>query len=124
MKIVVLVAAALGGALATIAVPPTLIAASHEFRQVRLSDLNPFRAIFDSGRQRNRAGMTSEEQGVHAPAIGSKLGTLVPPASLKLDLGRAFEAQAQTQIQQNNRRMGDMPVYANNPLTWFSSPPN
>jgi hypothetical protein len=68
--------------------------------------------------------MTSEEPGVHASAIGSKPVTLAPPASLKLDLGRAFEAQAETQTQQNDRRMREMQAYTRNPGQLVGARPN
>jgi hypothetical protein len=114
MKFVVLIAAAMVGALATIALPPTFSAASHELRPVRLSDFNPLRAIFDYGQHGIRAGKTPEERGIHTAATKLKPMTVVPPSSLKLDLSRAFEAQAETQIQ-NNRRMGDIQANTRNP---------
>src|SRR5437016_10378684 len=108
MKFVLLViTAAAAGALAMFAVPSTLIqSASLNVRgfvdssgvtEVHLTNLNPFRAIFDYEQQQIRVGLTPEQLGIHGSAIALTPMRLGPPEALKLDLSRAFEAQAVSQ---------------------------
>jgi hypothetical protein len=123
--LIMLVVAAGAGALTMLAIPTGFVTTSSDaLREIRLADLNPFRAIFDSGQRQIRPGATPEPRGLHSSAITVSPVALPPPASLKLDLGRAFEAQAESQIQQNNRRMQDMQAYTNNPSQWSGPPPN
>jgi hypothetical protein len=126
MKFVLLVVAAAGaGALATFAVPTLLFsAASDQLRQIRLTDLSPFRAIYDMEKQQIQPGLTPEQLGIHRSPITISPITLPPPQSLKLDLSHAFEAQAELQIQQNERRMRDMQAYGRDPMHWEGPPPN
>ena len=135
MKFVLLVvAAAAAGALLMVAVPSTLIqSASLDVRgfvdssgltDVHLTKLNPFRAIFDHEQQQIRVGLTPEQLGIHGSAIALTPMRLGPPQALKLDLSRAFEAQAESQIQQNERRMQAMQAYRNNASQWSGPPLN
>ena len=132
--VLMLVGAALTGALATVAVPPILVGpatdglrqlvSSSGLTQIHLTELNPLRAIYDYEQQQIRTGLTPEHLGIHSSAITLSPITLPPPASLKLDLSRAYEAQAESQIQQNDRRMQAMQSYMNNPSQWSGPPPN
>jgi len=126
MKSIVLVGAvAAAGALAGLALPATIVTSgANELRQIRLVELRPLRAILDSARQQVRAGMTPDQLGLRSSAITVSPMALPPPASLKLDLGRAFEAQAQSQIDQSIRHSQDMQAYTNNPSAWPGPPPN
>ena len=127
MKFVILiVAAAVTGALAVIAVPSSLVtAASDQLGQIRLSDLNPLRAIFDYEQHQIQVGTTPDQLGFHSTAV-----TLTPapftlsPPPLKLDLSQAYRGQAQSQIEQSERHMQSMQSYMNNPSQWSSPPPN
>jgi len=123
--VLIVVGAACAGALAMLALPPTVVrAASDGLRQVRLSDINPFRAIFDYEQQRIRQGMTPDELGIQTSTVKFVPVTLTPPPSLKLDLSRAYEAQAESQIHLNERRMQAMQAYTSNPSQWSGPPPN
>jgi hypothetical protein len=124
-RLLLVVVAAGAGALTMLAIPTSFVStASGELREIRLVDLNPFRAIFDSGQRQIRAGMTPEQLGLHPSVVNVSPMTLPPPASLKLDLGRAFEDQAESQIQQNDRRMQDMQAYTRNPSQWSGPRPH
>lgn len=123
--VLMLVAAACAGALTVIAVPTTFAtAASTEAKQIHLADFNPFQRIFDSEQRRIRAGMTPEQLGLHSSAVTLTPMPLAPPPSLKLDLGQAYQTQAQSQIDQGIRRTQDMAAYTNNPSAWSGAPPN
>ena len=126
MKSIVLVGAvAAAGALAGLVIPTTIVSSgANELRQIPLAELNPFRAIWDSAQRQIRAGMTPEQLGLRSSAITVSPMALSPPASLKLDLGRAFEVQAQSQIDQSIRHTQDMQAYTNNPSAWPGPPPN
>jgi hypothetical protein len=65
-----------------------------------------------------------EQLGLHTSTVTVTPMMAAPPASLKLDLGRAYQEQAQSQIGQNERRMQDLRAYANNPSQWSGPPPN
>ena len=125
MKLLVLVVAVGAGALAVFAVPATIVsAASDQLRQIGLADLNPLRAIFDSEQQKIRAGMTPQALGLRSSSVTFTPMTLAPPPSLKLDLSRAYEAQAESQIQQVDQHMQTMQAYRNNPSQWSGPPPH
>jgi len=124
-RLLLIVFAAGAGALTVLAIPSHFVSTtSGELREIRLVDLNPLRAIFDSEQQQIHAGMTPEQLGIHTSVVTVSPMTLPPPASLKLDLGRAFEAQAESQIQQNDRRMQNLQAYTRNPSQWSGPPPN
>jgi hypothetical protein len=107
------------------ALPATFLStASDELRQIRLADLNPLRAIYDAEQRQIRAGTSPEALGLHGSAVTFRPVMLAPPASLKLDLSRAYEAQAESQIQQSQQHMQAMQAYTNNPSQWSGPPPN
>jgi hypothetical protein len=132
--VLMLVGAALTGALATVAVPPILVGpatdglrqlvSSSGLTQIHLTELNPLRAIYDYEQQQIRTGMTPEQLGLHSSAITLSPMKLGPPQTLKLDLSRAFEAQAESQIDQSIRHSQTMQAYTNNPSAWSGPPPN
>ena len=135
MKFALLViVAAVAGALAMFAVPVTVIqSASLDVRgfvdrsgltEIHLTNINPFRSIFDYEQQQIRMGLTPEQLGIHSSAITVTPMRLGPPQVLKLDLSRAFEVQAESQILQNERRMQDLQAYGRHPMHWESLPPN
>jgi hypothetical protein len=122
---VTLVAAACVGALMVIAFPTTLVtAASVEMRQIHLADLNPFGSIFDYGQKQIREGMNNDDLGLHRSTVHLAPATIPPPASLKLDLSRAYEVQAQSQIDQAIRHTQDAQAYTRDPWHQSGPPPN
>lgn len=123
--VLMLVAAACAGALTVVAVPTRFVtAASTEVKQIHLADLNPFQGIFDSEQRQIRARMTPERLGLHPSVVTVTPMPLAPPPSLKLDLGQAYQAQAQSEIDQGIRRTQDMSAYTSNPSAWSGPPPN
>ena len=123
--VILMVCAVAAGALSMSVVPTTVVSSGvQELRQFRLADLNPLRVIFDSAQQQIQAGTTPEQLGLHSSSVTLTPMTLAPPVSLKLDLSRAYEAQAQSQIDQNIRHSQAMQAYTNNPSGWSGPPPN
>ena len=123
--VILMVCAVAAGALSMSVVPTTVVSSGvQELRQVRLADLNPLRVIFDSAQQQIQAGTTPEQLGLHSSSVTLTPMTLAPPASLKLDLSRAYEAQAQSQIDQSIRHSQAMQAYTSNPSAWSGPPPN
>ena len=123
--VLMLIAAACAGALTVVAVPTAFVTdVSAGVRHARLADFNPFQGIFDSEQRTVLTGTSPEQLGLHSSAVTLTPMPLAPPPSLKLDLGRAYEAQAQSQIDQGIRRSQDMQAYTNNPSAWSGPPPN
>ena len=104
MRFAALVAAACAGVLVALALPA-------------VSDRNPFRTVFDYERGQIPAGATSDQAGGPGSARAYN-APLTPPQSLRLDLGRAFPAEGQPPIEQNNQRIESLQAYTRNPPDW------
>ena len=100
MKLVALIAAACAGVLVALAIPTT-------------SDLNPLRLVFAYERQHVRTGTTPDQLAPKTSLAATQ--PMAPPQSLKLDLGSAFDGRAESQMQENERRIQALQTYTRNP---------
>lgn len=124
MKFVILmVSAAVAGALSMFLVPTTIVrSGTEELRQFRLADLNPLRLIFDYEQKQRQTPLTPAEMGFHgSPVI---LKPISPPATLKLDLSQSLQTQGDLGMQQSDRHMQDMQAYTRDPDHQVGPPPN
>ena len=138
MRFAFLVAtAAVVGAVAAFATPASLIlSASLTIDAVStkaghiphdLADLNPIRLAYDVVAQRIREGDTPEQLGFKPSPVTFK-PFVMPTSSFDFNQyrysGNGIYSGMAAEIEQNNRRMEDMRIYAQNPAAWHGAPPH
>ena len=138
MRFAILIVAGAGvGALAAFAIPMSAIQSASSTMETYgaaagriphdLADLNPIRMAYDLVAQRIREGNTPEQLGFKPSSVTFK-PIEMPTSSFDFRQnrysGNGLYSGMAAQIEQNNRRMEDMRIYAQNPAAWHGAPPH